>query len=216
MKYFDCGLYETWRQNRFKAIIRHYGEDYFQGKTLLEVGAGNGAFGQLFADLGADVTCYEGRSQNYWQLKEKYPTRSAKLIDLESELISDSYDIILNVGLIYHLTNFEKHLVNCMACCNEMILETEVIDLNFEGWWCEREDVANQGASVHGVGTRASMSYIEKILKEGNFTWTRPSQTHLAEMNTPPWVYDWQPQNRGLVEGVGLRAMWFCSKSTHS
>jgi len=210
--YFDSGLYKVWRANRFKAIIQHYGKDYFRGKSMLEVGASNGDFGQMFIELGATVTSYEGRLQNFQELMAKYPTRSCAFIDLDNEPIQSHFDIILNVGLVYHLVNFEKHLANCMSCCEEMILETEVIDLSQEGYWKEREDVNNQGAGLHSFGTKATVSYIERLLGESGFEWSRPKKPGI--MNTPPWIYDWVPQNKGLISGVGFRAMWFCKKKT--
>lgn len=208
--YFDIDLYKAWRENRFKAIIQHYGRDYFRGKTMLEVGAGNGDFGQMFVELGAYVTSFEGRDQNFQELKDKYPDRQSFLVDLDHEQINWPYDIILNVGLLYHLINFEDHLANCMCWCDEMILETEVIDLSQEGYWKEREDVTNQGAGLHSFGTKATISYIERLLTEGSFEWSRPQDPGV--MNTPPWIYDWIPENKGLIPGVGFRAMWFCKK----
>jgi len=211
MKYFEQPIYEQWRQNRLQAIIAHYGKDFFKGKTLLEVGAANGDFGAIFRKMGAIVTSYEGRDQNFQELMEKNPEQNPKQVDLDSEKFEGDYDIILNVGLIYHLFNFENHLNNCMDHCKHLILETEVVDSKRDGYWVECEDSnGDQGANVsNGRITRPNCSYIETMLKDKGFSYEFPKNP--KSINTGPWLYDWK---RGSINSntIGLRQMWYCKK----
>lgn len=56
--------YESWRIKRLTKILEIYSIDFFNGRRLLEVGAGHGDIGACFADLGAEVLCLDGRVQN--------------------------------------------------------------------------------------------------------------------------------------------------------
>lgn len=145
---FDGELYTEWRRNRLQAILAHYGETFFCGKTLLEVGAATGVLGAAFEQIGATVTSYEGRPENFALLSQHYPHRTTRLIDLDTEPISERFDIILHVGVLYHLKNFQENLINCMACCADLILETEVLNADTDTFAFEDEDPMNPAASL--------------------------------------------------------------------
>lgn len=208
MSIFERRLYSTWRGRRYDAIIRCYGEIFFHGKTFLEVGAGNGDFGSMFHRIGSIVTCFEGRDQNFRELQSKHPELNSRKVNLDSELVNEKFDIIFHCGVLYHLINFEANLRSCLRNCDHLILETEVVDFDSLGYWVEMEDVTNPGASLGGLGTRATSAYVEHILRTEGFVWTRPDRA--SEINTHPWIYDWRPTNSGLTPG--LRAMWFCKR----
>jgi hypothetical protein len=209
--FFDSNEYPIWRERRFNAIIKHYGEKFFSGKTLLEVGAGNGEFGALFRQIGSIVTSYEGREENFQELKRKNPQQNPKKIDFERENIEDKFDIILHCGLLYHLLNFKNHLVNCLNKCNHLILETEVVDYPKLGYWAEDEDTnASPGANVSGnYITKPTCSYLENIIKTNNFKYDFPIDP--ISINTGPWIYDWTRGSMNDMRG-GLRQIWFCEK----
>lgn len=209
MSIFDGRLYSKWRTRRYNAIVAHYGNSFFSGKTFLEVGAGNGDFGRMFYDLGSIVTCFEGRDQNFSELKLKHPELKSRKVNLDIEFVNEKFDIIFHCGVLYHLINFEANLRSCLRNCDHLILETEVVDFDSLGYWVEMEDVANPGASLGGLGTRATCAYIEYILKTEGFIWSKPDRA--SDINTNPWIYDWTPSNSGLIPG--LRAMWFCKRS---
>jgi hypothetical protein len=208
--FFDGGEYSTWRKNRFNAIIEHYGVDFFKGKTMLEVGAAEGDFGAMFADIGCKVTSYEGREENFQNLLLKHPNQNGKKVNLEVETITEKFDIILHVGLLYHLFNFENNLKNCMEQCEHLILETEVVDSARSGYWTEYEPIDNQGSNIMFERvTRPSCSYLESFITKNGFDFNFPQNP--TSINTSPWTYDWK-RNSINSNTIGLRQMWFCKK----
>src|SRR5262249_22115604 len=91
------GHYAVWRSRRIATILDEYPARFFEGKTLLELGAGFGAIGAMFGALGAKVTCLEGREQNVRTIRERYGFVTAERQDLNEGLPgNDQYDVIVH------------------------------------------------------------------------------------------------------------------------
>ena len=69
---------------RIKAIIDNYGVPFFQGKSVLDLGAGHGEIGAALARLGATVTCVDARQENLDIINVKHPHLKTIKTDLES------------------------------------------------------------------------------------------------------------------------------------
>lgn len=59
--YYFQNHYEYWRAKRIVAIVEHYGENFFKGKKILELGCGYGDIGKVLISIGAEVIFCEGR-----------------------------------------------------------------------------------------------------------------------------------------------------------
>src|SRR3974390_954011 len=105
------GHYAVWRSRRIATILDEYPPRFFDGKTVLELGAGFGAIGAMFGALGAKVTCLEGGEQNVRTIRERYPFVTAARQDLNEGLPgNDQYDVIIHLGVLYHLAHPENAL----------------------------------------------------------------------------------------------------------
>lgn len=204
---FSDAEYSAWRQRRFDTIVRHFGQEFFQGKTLLELGAGCGHFGQLFHELGAQVTCWEGREANVTQLRELYPHLDAHVKDLDHDQIETDYDIILHQGLLYHLKNVVPHLQNVCAHTRLLILETHVTDLEADEIEDEVEPPEICDSSINGLGTRTTLGYVENRLRENGFHPLRAPDR--SQLDCYGHRYNWEPSNSGTKL---LRMLWFAEK----
>jgi hypothetical protein len=204
---FNMKEYRNWRARRFKAITRHFGKDFFQGKTLLELGAGCGNFGKLFHMLGAKVTCFEGRPENVKELKELHPYLDARVFDMDNELIEEDYDIILHQGVLYHIKDPEANLKNVCARTNLIILETHVDDIEKDELRWEAEPLTVCDSSINGLGCRPTLRYVENRLLENGFNPMRCPDRR--GMNSDHHLYEWEPTNSGQTM---LRMMWFAQK----
>jgi hypothetical protein len=208
MSEFATGFYDRWRKNRFQAIVAHYGPEFFKGKKVLELAAANGDFGNMFHELGARVKCFEGRESNFKLLKEKYPHLDAHVVDLDNENIQQFgffYDIVLHVGLLYHLLNMEQSLKDSMAISNHVILETEVMDSDQDGYFVTTEDASRMTSSLDGVATRPTNTMLKRIIEDNGWEIEHPKDP--KSINTTPYIYDWTPNNHGLL--YGARVLWF-------
>ena len=97
------GHYIDWRTSRMNGVKKYILPSYFKSKTLLEVGCGHADVGNMFYELGADVTSSDVRKEHLDTVTHKYPHIKTLLIDGDNNSIKDKYDIIVHWGLLYHL-----------------------------------------------------------------------------------------------------------------
>lgn len=209
------GDYIPWTVSRINATLTKYDKEYFDGKTVLDVGAGWGGNGNEFSKFGSIVTVSDAREEHMRDAKERYPHLNCVVVDSEStewDYTTDVFDVIVHWGLLYHLQNPEEHIKLLSNHCKELILETEVSDSddvnlieyrNEETDW----DSGAWGMAYSGVGCLPSYAWVERVLSENGFEWERLDNPSIA--NARYHHYDWKRNNSGNWKS-GQRAFWFC------
>lgn len=127
-------------ENRVKKVIEVKGEEWFKGKTILELGTCHGLIGRHFEKLGATVTYADGRQE----LLDAIDTDSEKLcINHNEEWSYDrKWDLIIHFGTLYHVKNIYDDLRRAFNHTGEMFLETAVNTLPTEEPWCRQEELS--------------------------------------------------------------------------
>lgn len=203
------GHYIKWRAKRIAAIVDFYGASFFKGKTLLEVGCGHAHIGKYFYDLGAKVTVCDDRSEHIEYVNSIYPELNASVVDLDTEFPFEKFDIIIDMGVIYHLSNYRYHMEKVCNLCTWIIMESEVVDFSgIDETVGHSETVKDYDQSLHGLGNRPSIGYIEDLFKRNKFYTYRIDDDRC---NSDNHNYNWTPNNTGKYI-VGFRKMWFCRK----
>lgn len=196
--------HNIWAINRVNFIRSIFGDEYFQDKTLLELGSLHSFIGNEFHKLGCKVTCVEGRQSNIDTARNNYPYLNYICADLDKEEWNfGDYDIILHMGLLYHQANPEYLLKECKKHCNILILESEVVDSNNKTltikpsneWFCQG---LNKECEI-------SVGYIESIIKSFQSTHRYDS----ALLNSEYHCYNWQEKNDNSYK-LGQRRFWVC------
>ncbi len=209
--------YGPWRDRRCRKILELYGRGYFAGKKILELGSGHGDIGAFLARLGADVLCVEGRARNVALARAKHANLTGirfVQFDLDQDFSRfGRFDLIVNLGLLYHLKNVDAHLRCCFALADEMVLESVVcdsLDAHEILLVPERADVDEE--AMGGMGSRPSPFYIERLATENGFGITR---CFTADLNYGhQFRYDWRHGNDGRPSGdFVLRRFWRFRKS---
>ncbi|MFT4115687.1 class I SAM-dependent methyltransferase [Bradyrhizobium sp.] len=204
--------YDIWRAKRFNKILSIYGVDYFKGKRVLELGSAHGDIGAFLAELGADMLCLEGRSENVTVAKLKY--RNIKNlqfvnVNLEHDFSRfGQFDLIVNFGLLYHLKNVDAHLRCCFQMSNDILMETVVCDSTDPDkiFFCD-EDKGKDEEALDGVGSRPSPFYVERIAEELGLEVVRYFDADLNCGNQ--FLYDWKHNNDNrLGDDWRLRRFW--------
>jgi cyclopropane fatty-acyl-phospholipid synthase-like methyltransferase len=215
---FD-GHYVEWRKSRIKVTVDHYGEEFFKGKTLLEVGCGWGDTGKAFSDLGATVTVSDARTEHVGEAKSRYGDKiTCLVVDSESTTwdYDTDFDIIIHWGLLYHLKDPEQNLRLFSNHCKHIVLETEVLD--HDDPYCyhniKEERRWNHGAwgmAFGGTGSRPTPAFVERVLKESGMIVTPLENPE--KCNAAFHKYDWIPKNKkGWFSGQ--RKFWFGKKGS--
>jgi hypothetical protein len=197
--------YINWRITRFNGTLKYINESFFKDKTLLEVGCGHGDNGNLFQNLGANVTCTDARQEHIINGKLKYPMLNFSQLDCDIQHINNKYDIILHWGLLYHLDNIENHIEDVCNNCDYLILETEVCDSN-DITILKVDENNSYDQSFHFKGSRPSPNVIESLLDKNNFEYKLIKDSIL---NSYFHIYDWDITNTNTWKH-GLRRFWIC------
>jgi SAM-dependent methyltransferase len=210
------GHYTTWRALRIQAILDHYGHRFFENKTILELGAGYGAIGAAFALIGGKVTCAEGRPQNVAEIKRRYPFLEAVQFDLNQDVAalkrgSARWDMVIHMGVLYHLRDPEASLRQTCKICDQMILETECVDSDDPHFSPHaKENTYLYDQALDGVGSRPSPAFVERVLREEGMEFAPITD---SRCNSGPDVYDWPVKNsRTYIHGQ--RRMWFVKRKS--
>lgn len=197
--------YVEWRQRRIEAIVQHYGPDFFAGKRVLELGCGYGDLGAAFAQLGAQVTCSDARPEHLEVVRKRYPQVKTVAADLDREWpFEGGWDLVLHLGLLYHLRAPEPSIRWACAATRHLVLETEVCD-SLDTRLILRTQESGYDQAFNGCGCRPSTGCIETILRECGASFERLGD---ASCNSGMHVYDWTELNTGAWRH-GLRRLWF-------
>jgi len=192
-------------------IKKYISSDYFKSKTMLELGCGYADAGNMFYEMGADVTSSDARTEHLDVVRNRYPHIKTLLIDGDDTQIKEKYDIILHWGLLYHLNEIEKHLEHVSNKCDVLLLETEVSDSDDKDFYISTAESGIDQA-FNGKGIRPSESYVERILVNNGFTFKLIKDSIL---NSGFHIYDWNIQNSKSSTN-GLRRFWICWKNVNS
>lgn len=203
--------YVDWNFKRIKKIIDHFGHNAFADKTVLDLGCGHSDIGGALARLGARVIAVDARAEHLHIAKRKYPHITTLCADLDQKwpFEDQKFDYILNLGLICHLTNYQRVLEQCCYSTQNLILESEICDSNNP----QRIVQIDEHRSIYdwafnGVGHKPSAAHIELMLKSLGMSFER---LDTAELNSGPFKYDWTVENTNSRR-IGHRRFWFVKK----
>lgn len=206
------GHYNVWWKCRLDTLLRILVEDFFQNKKVLDLGSGFGTFANMLHELGAQVTCSEGRLEHIQMIKQRYPHLTTRHEDYEVPFPNDYpfFDVILHFGVAYHLMNVEEHLLSLKDKCHYLFLDCEVIDSHDENMELIKTE-KDYDKSLHGKARYRTEQYYESLLKKMGFQYIKITDKSL---NTTMHRYNWTPTNSGShFSQYSHRRLWICSKS---
>src|SRR6185436_6242439 len=208
---FD-GRYLDWNQKRIKGILDFYGHKFMYSKKILDLGCGHADISGVFYRLGADITAVDARQEHLKIASKKYPGIKTVKADLDRgwPFHGKSFDLILDLDLLCHLSDYETHLRNVCHSTNYLILETSVCDSSDPNKVVIiNENKSIYDLSVNGVSCRPSAVAIERVLTECGMTFKRQDN---ARFNCNSYVYDWEEKNNQDCN-INKRRIWFATKN---
>lgn len=207
-------FYLDWNYKRIKYIIKHFGHEAFFDKTVLDLGCGHGDIGGALARLGARVIAVDARQEHLNIAKKKYPHITTVCADLDKQwpFNNQTFDFVLNLGLICHLTNYRQILQHSCNVAHNLILESEICDSNEP----ERIIQVDEHRSIYdsaynGIGHKPSAVNLETIIQNCGMLFERIDNSAL---NTGPFKYNWVVGGSGNRK-IGHRRLWFATKNNN-
>lgn len=212
---FYSSHYHESELTRLMNLFAHADLRDWKGKRVLEVGAGLGRIGEVFRDLGFDVTSTDGRREFVERMKSK--GRQSFVLDLDKTGVDDvgDYELVIAFGVLYHLSEPERFLLSCGRKADVLLLESVVCDSGDAACFKAQEAKGwrGQDQALEGVGCRPTPSWVENACKRAGFDVIRDISNPIAN-----WVigrFDWEVRGTGewRRNGANLRKMWICEKS---
>lgn len=213
------GHYVGWRNKRIDALVDAMGGSaWFSGKRVLEIGCGYGDIGMALREIGADVTFAEGRQEHVDVIQSRAPDAVSLVSDAEQGIqIPGHFDLLIHFGLLYHLDNWRRSIVDAGRIADRMALETEVCDSDDPDMEIKVSEHTGRAhgtydQALHGTGTRPSAAMVERELTRAGFAFSRVTDNRC---NYDFHTYDWPVTNTGTWRH-GQRRMWFCHRDART
>ena len=203
--------YLEWNQKRIKCIIDFYGHNFLYMKKVLDLGCGQADISGALYRLGADVTAVDARAEHLSTATKKFQGIKTIKADLERgwPFNGKKFDLVLDLALMCHLRDWEKHLSDVCSSTQHLILETAVCDSDDpEKCIILDENKGIYDNSINGVACRPSAAAIERVLTKSGMSFKRIDNSRL---NSPPFIYDWKVKNNN-DSSINNRRIWFCVK----
>ncbi len=213
--------------NRLKDHIKP-----LQGKTVLDVGSGNGYFTYLMALQGANIALgiepfllFNYQFQAIRSLMKHPPNAFVLPLKLEQMPAESSFDTVFSMGVLYHQKDHIQHLQQLKAMLKtggELILETLIIDPVHGEQIIPKERYAR----MRNVWCLPSTNTLHTWLQNAGFKHIRlidVTKTTPAEQRATDWIGDntqsikdfLDPNDNNLtIEGLPApkRAIFICQQ----
>ena len=209
--------YPRWRQVRIHAILDHYRANFFRGKTMMEVGCGDGSIGNFFYYLGCQVTCCDARQEFLDEVAYRNHEIRTAQCNLEEAwpLPDECFDVILNLGVLYHLAEPHDCIVENARHCNHLVLDCEVTPSGGVRTCSMPENpperLADEGDdhAFSGMGSRPTPAYIEAAIRDGGM---EPVMLNTTAYDDHPYPHKLGWGETGAYRN-GMRRLWFAKKT---
>lgn len=213
---FELPYYREAELSRLMNLFAHVDLEAWRGLRILEVGAGLGHLGDVFAHLGFEITSTDGRPEHVERMKAR--GRDAMVLDLDQQGVDgiEGYDIVLAFGVLYHLGEPAHFLKSCARSAKILLLESAVSDAAearldmvkeiADGW-------RGQDQALNSIGCRPSVSWVEATCREAGFDAIRDISTPIADWEIG--TFDWSPTGDGATRrgAKNFRRMWVMEKT---
>ena len=169
-----------------------------KGKSILDVGSGNGYYAFRMLGMGADkILCLEPNLVHISQFAAINHFIGSKKIRMVPErlentgLINTRFDLIFSMGLLYHQRKPKDHLSELKALLNKegkLILETIISPKEFEISLEPKEGKYASMPNVHYVHTDLGCKSLFKELNMNLINETKPVRTSDQEQRKTLWM----------------------------
>ncbi len=140
-------------------------------KTALDVGCGFGYFSRYLADLGLQVTAVDARAENVAMTQRRNPDITLHTLNAEDPAVLNlgSYDLVLCLGLLYHLENPFLAVRNLETVTGKILVIKTMIAPSRSQVAILREEVSDETQSLNYVALLPSESWLLKCLYKSGF-----------------------------------------------
>ena len=140
-------------------------------ETALDSGCGIGLFSDLLQRSGFQVKGFDGRHQNVEEARRRFPTIPFETINVESPEVTQlgHFDLVLCLGLLYHLENPFRALRNLSALAKEVIMLQSVCAPSEQPLLLLRDECRGEDQGLNYVALYPTESALVKMCYRAGF-----------------------------------------------
>lgn len=192
----DINIQSEWNSSLKYQRLQVYGPSV-RGKTILDIGSGNGYYGFRMLGDGAAYVLGVDPAPLFWAQFQTFlsvePVACIDMLPVAGEPLMDvnlAFDLVLSMGVLYHRRNPLDHLKllkHCLREDGELVLETLVID----GPDSASLMPTSTYAGMRNVYSLPSVGLLQQWLKVAGFhsiECVSLSLTSDSEQQRTPWI----------------------------
>jgi 2-polyprenyl-3-methyl-5-hydroxy-6-metoxy-1,4-benzoquinol methylase len=140
-------------------------------RTAVDVGCGLGDFSGFLKDLGLEVTALDGREENIAEARTRHAGVNFRVMDAEDPAIATlgKFDIVLCLGLLYHLENPFRAIRNLRALAGRLLLLETIVVPASESTAALVDECDGEDQGLHNIALIASESAVVRMLGASGF-----------------------------------------------
>ena len=141
-------------------------------RTSLDVGCGFGYFSRYLKDLGLEVFAFDGRPENVKQARTKNPDINFEVDNMEDPSIvmrCGQFDLVICLGLIYHLENPFLAIRNLSSLTKKICLIETIVSPSASSITTLIEEGEGIDQGLNYVAQVPSESWLVKVLHKADF-----------------------------------------------
>jgi SAM-dependent methyltransferase len=169
------------------------------------VGCGFGYFSALLVGLGFETRAIDGRPENAAEARARVPGLEVQVADAEDDSLrrAGSYDLVLGLGLLYHLENPFRAIRNLHALTGRiLIIDSMCVPVRLPVLHLREENSVAEDQGLTPAVFYPSESCLIKMLYRVGF----------AVVSRPAWLPD-HPEFRGTWKQKKVRTMLVATRS---
>lgn len=170
---FDQPHYDALNAAR-EAVIRSLVESLRKDHTLqsaVDLGCGVGHFSGFLRDLGFNVLALDGRQANLDEARRRFPGIEFRLMDAEDPQVRNlgQFDLVLCMGLYYHLENPFAAFRNCFAITGRIAIVEGMCVPGSDPSLTVRDEGPMEDQGLHHVALYPTENGLIKLLYRSGF-----------------------------------------------
>lgn len=214
-------FYQDWTNKRVNRIVEIFGKSWFNDKTVLELGAAHGDIGIELLKLGADVTFSDVRYEHLNSIGDRlnqFEFRpNTQLIDQNKPYeLGKKFDLVLHLGVLYHIENWQQDLESALNHTNTMILESavspspELKHPTYGPYKCKNPVLTQEGIESHLTDLGCKFIRYDTAELDSVGGWLMPN---MKDNHFYSWNENWVPMKPSNIQGMNhYRRFWLVLK----
>jgi len=164
-------LLNTSREYSISQLLESFRQAGYELKTAADVGCGVGRFSSLLQSAGFQILAIDGRPENLAEAQRRCPGIEFRVYNAEDQALQSlgTFDLVLFLGLFYHLENPFVALCNLFAMTGKIAILEGICHPSEDPILSVRDEGPTEDQGLRHVALYPSESGLIKLLYRAGF-----------------------------------------------